>query len=234
MNKICGLVTCIVLMISNAHAFEPGIGVKAGTLGAGIDLSVALTRTINARVSVTRVEIDDQTETITIGDAGFEGDLNTTMNFDFGSSSLLFDWYVFNGTFHLTAGMLKNNGDITFSGTLPNGVTVTLDGQTVDATDITGNISGSISAGESYQPYLGFGWGRKAGKNAGISLSIEIGVALLDPSAELNATVNIGGNNTLTQADLDASIAAAEDDINAELDILKAWPVISIGFNYAF
>jgi len=30
------------------------------------------------------------------------------------------------------------------------------------------------------------------------------------------------------------SIAAAEDDINAELDQLKAWPVISIGLNYAF
>lgn len=81
---------------------------------------------------------------------------------------------------------------------------------------------------------LGIGWGRKAGNDAGISFSVEIGVALLDPSADLSATVNIGGTNSLTQAELDASIAAAEADINAELEVLKDWPVISIGFNYAF
>ena len=97
---------------------------ESGTPGAGIDLSVALTSTINARISVTRVEVDDQTDTITIGDPGFEGDLN--------------------------------------------------------------------------------------------------------------ATVNLGGNNNLVQADLDDAIQAAEADINDELAILKAWPVISIGFNYAF
>lgn len=42
MQKICGLVACIGLRISSAHALEPGFGVKAGTPGAGIDLSVAL------------------------------------------------------------------------------------------------------------------------------------------------------------------------------------------------
>ena len=45
----------MLLMISNADALEVGVGVKAGTVGVGVDLSGALTQTINARISVTRI-----------------------------------------------------------------------------------------------------------------------------------------------------------------------------------
>ena len=221
----------LTLLVSNANALDIGVGVKAGTLGAGVDLSVALTPTINARVSLTAVNIDDLNETITVGDAGSSGDINATMNFDFGASSLLFDWYVFDGTFHLTAGMMKNNGKVAFSGALLTGIVV--DGLALDPADISGNISGNIGLGDSYQPYLGIGWGRKADDNPGLSLSIEIGVALLDPNSDLSATVASTGT-TLNQAELDARINSAENDINNDLSLLEAWPVLSIGLNYAF
>ena len=55
MKKLGGLITAMFLMISNADALEVGVGVKAGTVGAGVDLSVALTQTINARISVTSI-----------------------------------------------------------------------------------------------------------------------------------------------------------------------------------
>ena len=230
MKQLVGILLGMTLLMSNAKALDIGLGVKAGTLGAGVDLSVALTQTINARVSVTGVNIDDLNETVTIGDAGSTGDIDATMNFDFGANSLLFDWYVFDGTFHLTAGMMKNNGRVAFSGALLSGILV--DGLPLNPTDISGDISGSIGLGNSYQPYLGFGWGRKADDDPGISLSIEIGVALLDPSADLNATIS--GTTSLTQGDLNARINSAENDVNSDLDLFEAWPVISFGLNYAF
>ena len=55
MKKLGGLITAMFLMISNADALEVGVGVKAGTVGAGVDLSVALTQTIKARISVTSI-----------------------------------------------------------------------------------------------------------------------------------------------------------------------------------
>lgn len=227
------MLTGILLLASSyAHALDVGVGVKAGTVGVGVDLSVALTQTLNARVSLTSIQVDDLEETLTIGDQGAEGDVDAVMNFDFGANALLLDWYVFDGTFHLTAGMMKNNGKIGFSGTLLD--TVTVDGQVFDASDIDGNINGSISAGESYEPYVGFGWGRKADDDPGFSFSVEVGVALLSPEANLSATVNTGGNNSLDQAELDSRIQAAEDDINSELSVLEAWPIISLGVNYAF
>ena len=45
----------MLLLISNAGAQEVGVGVKAWTVGVGVDLSGALTQTINARISVTRI-----------------------------------------------------------------------------------------------------------------------------------------------------------------------------------
>ena len=220
-----------LLATFNAQAVEVGVGVKAGTIGQGVEVSLALTQTINARVSLTSIDIDDQTETIQIGDAGATGDIDAVLGLDFGASALLFDWYVFDGTFHLTAGLMRNDTAMSVSGVLQS--VVTLDGQTLNPSDINGDISGSISLGESYQPYLGMGWGRKAGDGGGFAFSAEVGVALLDPAADLSADIATTGGS-LTQAELDDRLTSAESDVNSELALFEAWPVITLGLNYGF
>ncbi len=227
------LTAMLLLACSSAYAIDFGVGVKAGTVGVGAEISVALTQTINARVAMTSIDIDDLDDTLTVGDSGAEGDIDAVMSFDFGANALLLDWYVFDGTFHVTAGMMKNNGKIDFSGQLVGG-SILIDGQPIDAGDIQGDIGGSISAGESYEPYVGIGWGRKADDDPGLSLSVEIGVALLDPSAELSATLDPGSTNFSGQAQLDATLRDMENDINSELSVLEAWPILSVGLNYAF
>lgn len=221
----------ILLISSSANALDIGVGVKAGTVGIGVDISVALTQTINARVSLTSIDVDDFEETLEVGDdSGNEGEIDAVMGLDFGANALLIDWYVFDGTFHVTAGLMKNNGKIDFTGQLI-GTNIDLGGEIINPGDI-GDITGSISAGESYEPYLGIGWGRKAGDEPGLSLSIELGVALLDPKSELSATIS--GTGSLTQAEVNDAIQGAEDDVNTELSALEAWPILSFGLNYAF
>jgi hypothetical protein len=44
----------------------------------------------------------------------------------------------------------------------------------------------------------------------------------------------VAGSNSLTQAELDDRIKEIEDDTNDDLSDLEAWPVLSIGVNYAF
>ncbi len=233
MRKIIGVFAGLVLLVSNAHALDVGIGLKAGTVGAGFEASVGLTKTINVRVSLTSIDINDQEETFEVGDAGASGDIDAVLGLDFGATALLIDWYVFDGAFHLTAGMMKNDSKLSFSGRL--GSTITIDGEQLDASDIDGDITGDISLGESFQPYLGIGWGRKAGDGGGFTVSFEVGIALLDPATDFNANVNAGGSNNLNQAELDDRINGVEDDANAELDdLFQAWPVISLGVNYAF
>ena len=108
-RKLTGIFLLVFLFAPTASAFDVGVGLKAGTLGTGVDLSIALTKNINARISLTSIDLDSENETIEVGDFGSTGDLDAELDFDFGATALLIDWYVFDGTFHLTGGLIRND-----------------------------------------------------------------------------------------------------------------------------
>lgn len=230
--KIAATIAGLALIATtSAQAVDLGVGVKAGTMGTGVDLSIAITQTINARIALTSVSADFD-ETLDISDASNNATIDANLDLDFGANALLFDWYVFDGTFHVTAGMMKNNSSIDLLGTITSS-TVTFDGTTYDvSTEIADpTMTGKIKMGSSYEPYLGIGWGRKADDSPGLSLSVEIGVVLMDPSVELTAPTLV---NSANQAQIDQDVKAAESAAADELTKLEAWPVLSVGLNYAF
>lgn len=231
MKNFIGLGFLLFLFAANANAVDVGVGAKVGVNGVGLNLTVGLTETVNARLSASRVNIDDEQETVEVGDSGSEGEIDAELEFDFGSNAVLFDWHVFNGGFRVTAGMFKHTGAIDISGTLQSDIVV--DGELL-STDDLGEISGEVKLSDSYQPYLGIGWGRGAGGKGGFSFVADIGLAMLDPEVDLDADVNAGGTNGLDQDELDRRLAAMEDDAEDDLDDLKLWPVLSVGVNYAF
>ena len=216
----------------NADTFDFGVGAKAGINGLGLDVTLGLSENINLRAGVSRIDIEGEDETITVGDSGNEADLDTEVDYEYGANSLFLDWHVFGGGFRLSAGLFKNNGSAEGSSTLL--AATVIDGQPLDPSDFSGDIDTEVSLGESYQPYVGLGWGRGAGGDGGFSLSVDVGVALLDPSVDFDATVNAGGANGLSQAELNSALAALEADAEDELDDYELWPVLAIGINYAF
>eukprot|EP00494_Astrolonche_serrata_P002731 UN02737 len=109
----------------------------------------------------------------------------------------------------------------------------TVEGQDINENDL-GEMSGEISLGDSYQPYLGIGWGRKASGGGGFTFSAELGVALLDPDVELDANVAAGSINFANQGELDDTLRDMEDDAIGDLDDFELFPVASLGINYAF
>lgn len=230
MEKIIGLGFGLLFFISSANAVDFGIGAKAGVTGVGLDLTVGLTERINLRLAAARIDIDDEEETISVGDND-EADIDAELEFDFGSNAILLDWHVFNGGFRVTAGMFKHTGSVDFSGQLQGNILV--DGQPL-ATDDLGAIDGEVELSDSYQPYLGIGWGRGTGGTGGLSFSVDLGVAMLDPDVDLKATVNTGGTNSLNQAELDSRLGELESDAEDDLDDLELWPVLAFGVNYAF
>jgi len=232
MKKIIGLGIGLLFFVSNAFALDFGIGVGAGTNGTGLSLSVGLTKTVNLRLSAGEIDIDDESETVTVGDDGFEGDIDAELDFDYGATAVLFDWHAFNNGFRFTAGMMKNNGAADLTGELLSGIVI--DGQPLDPSDLVGgSIGGEVSLGDSYQPYIGIGWGRGAGGDGGFSFSADLGVALLDTDVDFEADVIVGGNFADQDA-LDASLRDLESDAEKELEDFELWPVLAIGVNYAF
>ncbi len=227
---------------STAQAIDFGVGVKAGTVGYGVDVSVALTQTINFRASLTQADFNES-DTIEISDqsSGDSAQVDADLNLDFGSTALLFDWYVFDGTFHLTAGLMKNDSTMSVTGTIQgiNGSSsVDFNGQTYQISDfVDPSVGGNLSFGDSFEPYLGFGWGRKADDDPGLALSFEVGVVVMDPKVDftqypqLTPAAISGG---LTQAELEANIDSAETTANQDLEDFELYPVVSLGLNYAF
>ena len=232
MKKIIALGLGILFFAGAAQAVDVGIGAKAGINGIGLDLSVGLTKNLNLRLSGTSVDIQGEEETVTVGDPGFEGDVEADLDFDYGATAVFLDWHVLGGGFRLTAGMYKNNGAAKLTGVLQDNIVV--DGQPLDTTDLVdAKLGGEVSLGDSYQPYLGIGWGRGAGGKGGFSFSADLGVAIVDPSVDFTATVAAGGNFA-NQAELDATLRDLEKDAEKELNDLELWPVAAIGINYAF
>jgi hypothetical protein len=229
MKKIIGLGIGLLFFVSNAFALDFGIAAKAGINGVGLDLSVGLAKNVNLRLSAAAIDIDDEDESITVGDDGAEGDIDAELDFDYGANAVLVDWHAFNSNFRFTAGMMKNNGSADITGVLVDDIIV--EGVPLDTDDL-GPISGDLDLGDSYQPYIGIGWGRGAGGDGGFSFSADLGVAMLDPDVDLEATVS--GTSAYTQTQLDAILVDLEKDAEDDLDDLEFWPVFALGVNYAF
>jgi hypothetical protein len=229
MKKLIGLGIGLLFFVSNAFALDFGIAAKAGINGVGLDLSVGLAKNVNLRLSAAAIDIDDEDESITVGDDGAEGDIDAELDFDYGANAVLVDWHAFNSNFRFTAGMMKNNGSADITGVLVDDIIV--EGVPLDTDDL-GPISGDLDLGDSYQPYIGIGWGRGAGGDGGFSFSADLGVAMLDPDVDLEATVS--GTSAYTQAQLDAILVDLEKDAEDDLDDLEFWPVFALGVNYAF
>ena len=91
-RKLTGVFILAFLVIPNAYAIDVGVGLKAGTLGAGVDVSFALTKSVNARISLTTVDLEGENESYEVGDTGATADVDAELDIDFGATALLFDW----------------------------------------------------------------------------------------------------------------------------------------------
>lgn len=203
----------LIAVAAPAAMAEIGVGVKAGTLGIGVEGTFALAGGLNLRAGINNY---------TYGYSDSASDIDYDIDLELESYALLLDWHPFSGTFKLTAGLLSNKNRVAMRAT-PNG-TVTIGGTPYPAATV-GNLRGEIDFKKT-APYAGLGWGNAAGKTSGFGFSAELGVLFQGaPDVTLRSS-----NSTVSQDDLDAEAR----DIENDLDNFKAYPVISFGFSYQF
>jgi hypothetical protein len=210
------------LLASGGAAADFGVGVKAGTLGLGVegrwDPAVPW---FDVRVGLNSYEYD------TSGDqAGIDYD-----------GTLALDNYYLTGNFkfplspfRFTVGAYSNGNELQLLSQDTNGGSYVIGGIPFDAGNI-GSLRSTTSFG-STAPYAGFGFDFELFGKAGLNL--DFGVLWQDsPTVSLEAT-NWENLSPGEQAILGAAMEIERAELEDEMSDFKAWPVLSLAFVYNF
>ena len=193
-----------------------GVGVKAGSLGAGAELSKAFSDKFSIGLGINSYKYKT---------AKTESNVDYDFKFELQSVSLLGNYHPFGGVFRFTGGVLYNNNELKLDGKPSAGSTYNINGVTYSASQV-GTLTGALTFNKT-APYLGIGWGNRPGGKLG--LSADIGVLYQgSPSLSLNATGAL--SDPTLASDLEQERKSAESDLNN----LKWYPVLSVGLYFRF
>lgn len=218
MKGLPAAVLFVTLSIPSAvFASDFTVGVKASTLGFGVEGAYSLNGYFGARAGLNY---------FTYSYDGSTDDIDYDFDYESKSVSALLDLHPFKGSFRLTAGILFNGNELdakaTSSATYDIGDTTYIGSQ---VGQLTGNIEYSKVA-----PYVGLGWDTSFGKNSGWGFIFEVG-ALYQGAPDVSVTADgpIAGD-----AAFQANLELEKNDLEDELDNYKIFPVIAIGVSYRF
>ncbi len=211
-----GIVLVAVFASSGAIADSNfGVGVKAGTLGAGIEGRWQPVPYLDVRVGTNFYDYDD-----TSSQAGIEYDATLSLDTVYATGNFRFPL----SPFRVTAGVFSNSNELLMTSTETG--TFELGGTTYNASDV-GTLRSTTSFG-STSPYLGFGYDFSLFNKVG--LNFDVGVLWQgEPDVAVTADGVLATNPTFIQ-----SLEAERLELENEISDYKAWPVISLGFVYNF
>lgn len=198
-----------------------GIGVKAGTMGVGAEISAALFPNTRFRGGLNYLvwEFDDTIDQI---DYTFEPEFN--------SISALLDIHPFGGAFFLSGGVYFNNNNVGVEGTLsPESFPAQY--QVYDFLSNYVSISGDVEF-NPLAPYVGLGW-RSNSNEIGWGIGLELGVLYQGApdvtNLRVNAPVDVNDIQKVQQF-----LKEQEQEIEDDLSWFQWYPVASLMLNYHF
>jgi hypothetical protein len=198
-----------------------GIGLKAGTLGLGVEGRWSPLPWLDLRVGANKYDHDDDGLQAGIDyDATFALDTYyVTGNFRFPLSP-----------FRVTAGAYENGNEFILGSRDTGGANFDIGGVSFSPADV-----GTLQAVASFSevaPYLGVGYDFEIfGK---VGLNFDFGVLWQDsPEVALVAT-GFSSAPIAIQTALQPALDAERLELEDEMSDFKAWPVVSLGFVYNF
>ncbi len=217
MIKRAFLVACVGFMSCNVAIADQNLwlGVKAGTLGAGVEASWRPIQWLDVRVGVNQFDYDDRG-----AESGIDYDAELSLDNYYGTANFRFPL----SPMRFTAGAYNNGNELT----LTSRDAPTFDiGSTVYPGASVGTLTSTASF-DSVAPYAGIGFDFDLFDKVGLSL--DLGVLWQgEPDVTLSADGILASDPNFLQ-----SLEAEREELETELESYKAWPVLSLGFNYKF
>ncbi|PIE69105.1 MAG: hypothetical protein CSA21_04205 [Deltaproteobacteria bacterium] len=228
---ICG--GAILFCGTTTLAKQPSIdlGVRAGTLGGGLEAGLGLSDNVNLRAGFNYLTFSFDT---TISNIDYK------MEPEFKNLSLLLDWHPFGGGFKVIGGVFINNNEIKVSGkprrdTLWQDYTVPPQYNALRSLAETVEVNGSVDF-NPVTPYLGLGWNSNVDREPGWGFGVELGV-MFQGKPEVSTLTASAAPPLGYFADHPAVVLALEEEkqaIQNELDEFEYYPVAQFSINYTF
>lgn len=205
---------------------QVALGAKAGTLGAGLELTAGLSPQWNARFGIAGGSLSDRR---TVSDIDYDADA------DLRSASAWLDWHPGAGGFRLTGGVLYNDSAVRGKSRPSAAGTYNVGGIPLPASQV-----GTLRARADFDPlapYVGLGWGNAVAAGGRLRLAVDLGVAF-QGKAKVSLTADVPAGSPLAtpvgQALLAPLLAAEERDLEDKAADYDLYPVATIGLSYRF
>ena len=203
----------VLAFIPAAAMADTSVGVRAGTLGLGVEVSFPISQRFGLRINA---DAYNYSRTFKQDDIDYDG--KATLK----TASLLADWYPFANNFRISAGPVYNGNKLGLTSQPGN---VIVNGVTYSAT-----VDGEVEF-KKYVPYAGIGYGRPI--RTGLSMTFDLGVVFQGtPTGTLTGTCSspTPGACATFQSDL----AAQQASLNETLKDFRYYPVVAVGLAYTF
>ena len=207
----------VFLFSSHLHAQNFSLGLKASTLGFGVEAEGNVKELIGGRIGANYLSFDY---------SGKASDIDYDFEVESKNLLVLLDVHPFRGSFRISGGVVLN--DSTFDATSVSADKVTIGDKEYSGSEI-GTLKGTVDFNKT-SPYIGLGWDTSFGKSKRFGFLFDIGVVYQgSPDITLSADGPISTDPTF-QSDL----AREEQDLQDDLDKFKYYPVIALGVSYRF
>ena len=210
------------LLASGSAAADFGVGVKAGTLGLGVEARWdPPVPWFDLRIGFNQYDYDNAADY-----AGIDYDATLALENYYLTGNINFPA----SPFRLTLGAYSNGNELQMLSADTGGLNLDIGGAPFPVAAI--GALRSTTSFDSTAPYAGVGFDFELLDKAGLNL--DFGVLWQgDPTVALEAT-NWDNLSGVEQALLGPALAAEQAELQDEINDYKAWPVISLSLIYNF
>lgn len=220
------ITSLLFLFLASAAGAQVALGVKAGTLGVGAELTAGLSRQVNARVGINAFNYSERRMA-----SGIEYDAEAELR----NATALLDWHPGGRGFRLSAGLVYNDTRIEGASRPPASGIYDIGGVPVPVA-LVGTLNGRIEF-DPVVPYAGLGWGNAARSNRRTSFFFDLGV-VFQGEADVTLTPEIPAgsplNDPVARALLAFQLEREAQDIERDVADYDLYPVAALGLSYRF
>jgi hypothetical protein len=222
-TAIVGLSALLGLLPDSGRA-EVAIAAKAGTLGAGVELTLGVVEQLNLRAGLNGYTYAERRQA-----SGIEYDGEAKLR----TGTALLDWHPGGRGFRLTAGLVYNDTTVEGSSLPPRSGFYDIGGVPVPV-DLVGTLDAKAEF-DPVAPYVGLGWGNAVAAGTRIDFFVDLGLIYQGKADVTLIPIIPSGSPILTtpgalQA-LGVLLRREEAELEEDVNDYDLYPVLAIGLS---